>query len=58
MIRILPIAAALALLIPAVAAAQTQAAPAAVGLGALGKALGGRGDNLLALKMTYWIPVR
>jgi hypothetical protein len=29
-----------------------------VGIGALGETFGGRGDNFLALKMTYWIPVR
>ena len=29
-----------------------------VGIGALTDTFGGRGDNFLALKMTYWIPVR
>lgn len=29
-----------------------------VGVGALADTFGGRGDNFLALKMTYWIPVR
>ena len=29
-----------------------------VGFGALTETFGGRGDNFLALKMTYWIPVR
>jgi hypothetical protein len=29
-----------------------------VGIGALGETFGGRGDNFLALKMTYWIPLR
>jgi hypothetical protein len=29
-----------------------------VGVGALTETFGGRGDNFLALKMTYWIPVR
>lgn len=29
-----------------------------VGVGALTDTFGGRGDNFLALKMTYWIPVR
>lgn len=29
-----------------------------MGVGALADAFGGRGDNFLALKMTYWMPVR
>jgi hypothetical protein len=29
-----------------------------VGVGSLTDTFGGRGDNFLALKMTYWIPVR